>query len=287
MAAGSTGQSGAVWGQVLLNAAKRDNAHGASPYRANSYGLMVGADLLQTPTLVAGGALSWVNSIAEGRAELSGSHARLNSYQATGYFTWKPEHPRTIGLTIDGQLGIAYNDYNQQRQIDFIGQRANAAFGGQQYLLYLRAGYTVPVGETASITPYVGLREVHLRNAAYSEKGADSANLKVNRLVMDWMSHEIGLQGLAVFDTASGFLVPSLKVGWVHSYTNDLIPMSAELGDNAFTSTSTRGGHDGVTLGTGLSYMSSDRVRLGLQYDGELRKDFQKHSAIIKFNYSF
>ncbi len=89
LAAGSQGQRGAVWGQVLVSAAKRDAASAASPYHASSYGVMVGADVIAAPNLAAGAAISWVNSSADGRGAIAGSRTDLDSFQATGYFTWQ------------------------------------------------------------------------------------------------------------------------------------------------------------------------------------------------------
>lgn len=287
MAAGSQGQRGSVWGQFLLNTAKRGDSGGSSPYRAHSYGVIVGADLIGTSNLVAGGALSWVRSSANGRSDLSGSQTRLNSLQATGYFTWQPGEADTPGLTIDGQLGFGYNFYRQKRRIDFLSQTARASFEGQQYLVNVRASYTIPLGDTASITPFAGLREVHLRNAAYAERGAGAANLQVRKLNVDSFGHEIGIQTSAIVESASGSFAPSLKLGWVHNYTNAPIPLTAVLGGVTFTSASARGSRDGAAVGAGLTFTQSDSFRIGVQYDGEFRRAFQSHTATVKLRYNF
>ncbi|AJP71782.1 hypothetical protein TS85_08275 [Sphingomonas hengshuiensis] len=287
LAAGSQGQRGAVWGQMLFNTAKRGVDTGASPYKASSYGVMVGADLFATSNLVAGGALSWVNSTADGRADLTGSRTRLDSVQATGYFTWQPGDPETAGLAIDGQLGFGYNFYRQQRRIDFLGKTAKASFDGQQYLGNLRVSYTVPLSDTASVTPFAGVREVHLKNAGYAETGGGLSNLQVRSLNVDSFGHEAGIQASGIFDSASGRFLPSLKVGWVHNYTNGPIPLTAVLGGVAFTSTSSRGARDGASLGAGLSFLKDDRLQIGVQYDGEVRRAFQSHSATIRVKLNF
>lgn len=70
-------------------------------------------------------------------------------------------------------------------------------------------------------------------------------------------------------------------------YVNGTIPLSAALGGVAFTSASARGSRDGVTVGAGVTAMKSDRVRIGLQYDGERRETFQSHSGSFKPSFSF
>ncbi|WP_448662040.1 hypothetical protein ACG3SL_15330 [Sphingomonas sp. CJ20] len=287
LSAGSQGQRGALWGQLLFNTAKRNNGSAASPYAAHTFGVLAGVDMPATSNLTAGAAISWVNSIANGRGDVSGSRTKLNSFQATGYFSWQPGDPETAGFTIDGQLGFGYNVYSQRRRIDFLGLTAHASFDGQQYLGNLRVSYTVPLGDTASVTPFASVREVHLKNAAYDESGAGTANLQVRSLDADSFGHEIGFQGAAILGGESGRFTPTLKVGWVHNYVNGPIPLTAVLGGVAFTSTSARGARDGATVGAGLTFMQNDRMRIGVQYDGELRSAFQSHSASIKLTANF
>jgi len=286
LAAGSQGQRGAVWGQFLINSATRAAVSAASPYEASSYGVMIGADLIGTSNLIAGGAISWVNSTANGRGNISGSATTLNSFQATGYFTWQPGDPETAGLAIDGQLGFGYNQYDQRRRIDFLGVSARASYDGQQYLGGLRASYTIPLSTSASVMPFASIREVHLHNAGYQERDAGSANLQVSKLDVDSLSHEIGFQGAGIFEGKSGRFAPVLKLGWVHTYTNGPIPLTAVLGGVAFTSTSARGARDGLTVGTGLSFMQTERFRIGVQYDGDLRRDFKSHSGTVKMTFN-
>ncbi len=287
MSAGSQGQRGNVWGQLLFNTAKRGVAAGSSPYAADSFGIIAGVDLIGSSTLLVGGAVSWVNSTANGRADLIGSRTRLDSYQATTYFTWQPGDLENGGFAVDGQLGFGYNAYRQQRRIDFLGRTARASYDGQQYLGSLRVSDTVPLGDSASLTPYAGLRAIHLRNDGYTERQAGTANMQVRRLSVDSLNHEIGVQGGAIYDTGSGRFAPSVKLGWIHNYVNGPIPLTAILGGVTFTSASTRGPRDGAVLGAGLTFSRSDRLRIGVQYDGEIRDAFQSHSGTVKLTVNF
>lgn len=287
MSAGSQGQRGNVWGQLLFNTAKRGVAAGSSPYAADSFGIIAGVDLIGSSTLLVGGAVSWVNSTANGRADLIGSRTRLDSYQATTYFTWQPGDLENGGFAVDGQLGFGYNAYRQQRRIDFLGRTARASYDGQQYLGSLRVSDTVPLGDSASLTPYAGLRAIHLRNDGYTERQAGTANMQVRRISVDSLNHEIGVQGGAIYDTGSGRFAPSVKLGWIHNYVNGPIPLTAILGGVTFTSTSTRGPRDGAVLGAGLTFSRSDRLRIGVQYDGEIRDAFQSHSGTVKLTVNF
>uniref|UniRef100_B0T4N4 Outer membrane autotransporter barrel domain protein n=1 Tax=Caulobacter sp. (strain K31) TaxID=366602 RepID=B0T4N4_CAUSK len=280
-------QNGVVWGQFLFNSSKRDVAAGATSYDATNYGVVVGADVVNTANLVVGGALNWTKTAADGRAELAGSTTRISSVQASGYFTWRPGDARSPGLSMSGQFGVGYNAYRQHRQIDFLGRTASASFDGRQYLGQLRAGYTIPLADAISVTPFASVRAVHLKNDGYTESGAGAANLQVGRLTVDSVSHEIGIQGGATLDTAAGRISPSLKIGWVHNYDNGPIPLNAALGGVAFSSSSARVARDGATVNAGVSFVQNERLRVGVQYDGELRRAFQSHSATVELRYRF
>ena len=78
-----------------------------------------------------------------------------------------------------------------------------------------------------------------------------------------------------------------MKLGWIHNYVNGPIPLTAILGGVTFTSASTRGPRDGAVLGAGLTFSRSDRLRIGVQYDGEIRDAFQSHSGTVKLTVNF
>jgi uncharacterized protein with beta-barrel porin domain len=286
LAAGSPGQEGAFWGQFLANTASRDAAGAASAYDAHTYGVMLGVDLEQSPELLVGGALSWLSSIADGRGDLAGSGTHLTSYQVTAYGTWRPGLLDNR-LVVDGQLGFGYNHFNQNSLIDFLGRDARASYDGQQYLANLRVGYAFSFNNAATLTPFVGFREVHIENSAYSARGAGTANLRVGGLSVDSFTQDLGFKAATQFATDYGQLLPSFKLAWVHDYTHGPIPVTGVLGGVAFTSNSGRVSQDGASVSVNFTLKRSDSFELGLEYDGELRNDFQSHTGLIKALFKF
>ncbi|WP_226016456.1 hypothetical protein [Novosphingobium sp. FKTRR1] len=287
LSAGSQGRRGAIWGQFLVSGARRSNSPEASAYKASNYGVMAGADLASTSSLVAGAAISWVNSSAYGRGQIAGSRVTLDSFQATAYFSLHSGGLGETGLVFDGQFGFGFNHYSQRRQIDFLQATAQASYNGQQYLGNLRASYTIPLAKFASVTPYASIREVHLHNAGYAETGGGAANLKVHKLDVDVFGHELGVQAASIFETASGQIAPNVKLAWAHNYSNGAIPIEAVLGGVTFSSESARTARNGAVLGAGLSFKASDRFMISAQYDGELRRDFKSHSGTVKLTVNF
>jgi outer membrane autotransporter protein len=285
-AAGSAPLQGSLWGQFLAGNATRDQTNGAAGYGATTYGVMAGADFTVTPELTAGVAIDWVTSRANGSEMLAGSNTRLSSYQFTGYASWRPD--RLDGrLVIDGQAGFGQNSFNQTRRIAFLNESANSHYDGQQYLANVVAGYTLDIKGPVSLTPFLSIREVHLDNGAYQENGAGIANLAVGSVSTDSVTQEIGLKAGSQFDTPYGKLFPSVKLGWLHDYTNGPIALTGNLAGIVFASSSARPSADGAALGVSLDLKHTDNFDLTVEYDGEFRKDFQSNTGVVKATFKF
>jgi outer membrane autotransporter protein len=285
--AGSDGQQGALWGQLLAGNATRDQSNGAAGYGATTYGVLAGADFEVTPELLAGVAIDWITSRVTGNDALAGSNTRLSSYQFEGYGSWRPD--RFDGrLTVDGQLGFGENSYNQHRAISYLNLGANAHFDGQQYVASVLAGYRLDIQGPVEVAPYLRLRETHLVNGGYSETGAGLADLAVNGITTDSFTHELGVKAGMEFDTQFGKMFPAVKVGWIHDYTNGPIALTGNLlGGTVFTSATSQPGADGAALGLTLDLKRTDSFSLSIEYDGEYHKDFTSNTGLVNGTWKF
>jgi len=282
---GSDTAERSLWGKLLGGGAMRADDANAAAYTASFTGLLFGADVLRTDQVLAGVAASWVGASVDGADSLNGTSTRLNSYQVTGYMT---AAPAGFGgrLSIDGQLGIGYNTYNQTRQIDFLGARPKASYDGEQYLGSLTIGYAF-IGKTVTLTPYGSLNEAHLINDGYSETGAGVADLQVARTVTDTFSSDLGVRLDRSFDTAYGLVLPSVKLGWAHDYTSGPIPITGTLAGVTFASATARPAADGAAIGAGLVLKRGRQWKFEIEYQGDLRSNFQSHTGAIKATLKF
>jgi outer membrane autotransporter protein len=277
--------SRALWGKVLGGASTGDVSGGA-PFSASLFGAVVGADLIRTDQLYGGVAVSWVGAWASGKGDLAGSTTHLNSYQITAYGSALP-NAMDHRLSIDGQIAIGLNRYDQSRRIDFLNSTARSSYDGEQYVGSLRVGYSF-IGKTMTFTPYAGINEAHLVNHGYAESGAGLADLTVNTLTTDTFQHDIGVRIDGSVDLGGmGTVIPSLKVGWGHTYDNGPVEISGQLAGVAFASSSARPSADGALIGAGLILQQAGRLRVGFEYQGDLRKDFQSHTGSVKLTWKF
>ncbi|MEC4594947.1 autotransporter domain-containing protein, partial [Nitrospirillum amazonense] len=285
-AAGSEGREGVIWGEILGGGVLRGTTTEAAGYRASSSGLVLGADWFASDEVMAGLAFSWVNSASVGQGVMAGSTTRVGSYQLTAYSVWRPDWADQR-LSIEGQVGWGYNHYDQRRIIQFLGARANANYGGEQYLGKVTVGYDLPMATDFTLTPQISVRAVRLTNHDYRERDAGPANLDIDALVTNAITHEVGVKLDTRIDTGIGRLFPDLRVFWVHDYLNGPIATTGALAGVTFASTTGRPQADGLGLALGATVEQSDGFKLRLEYNGEFRHDYQGHSGVLRASWDF
>jgi outer membrane autotransporter protein len=210
----------------------------------------------------------------------------VGSYQLTAYSVWRPDWADKR-LSVDGQVGFGYNHYDQRRAIAFLGARADANYGGEQYLGKVTVGYELPVNSDLTLTPQYSLRAVRLTNHAYDEHDAGIADMAVGAVKADSLTQEVGAKLDMAFSTGLGRLAPDLRVAWVHDYLNGPIASTGVLGGVSFVSTTGRPEADGVALGLGATLQQGDGVSLRLEYTGELRRSYQSHGGMLRASWAF
>ncbi|KPF83418.1 hypothetical protein IP70_18875, partial [alpha proteobacterium AAP38] len=286
LAAGSSSEKGAIWGELLGNSVRRDTTTSAAGYKGNSGGLLTGVDWFATDNLAVGMAFSWMRSNTDGRGPMSGSSTKINSYQLTSYATWRPEWADSR-LSVGGQLGAGYNDFDQKRYVLFLKREARANYGGEQYLGKADIGYDLfRLGDTV-VTPKLSLRAVRLVNHAYEETGADVVNLAVMKVRTDAVTQELGVQAKTTFGSFMGPTTIDLDAGWVHDYLKGPIATTGVLAGVTFSSTTERPAADGVIVRLGATVAHSDSVDFRIEYGGELRSKYLSNTVLVRTTFRF
>ncbi|AUG55464.1 hypothetical protein CSC3H3_21625 (plasmid) [Thalassospira marina] len=281
-AAGGGTRDQAVWGQILGGSAHRAGDNDSDGFTSKSFGLTTGLDHMFTPNMLGGVALSWLRSWTDGSNNSSGSTTQLDSYQLTFYSSYRQNR-----LNIDGQLGAAWNRFDQERAINFLGNTAKADYDGQQYSAAGQVGYDFALSQDAVVTPFAGLRWLHANNDSYQETGAGAANNTVDSQSSDSVTHEIGAKAAWEYDTDMRTLSPQVSLAWVHDYTSSALETTGQIGGTAYRVESERLPSDGAKLSLGLGLTTNDSLNFRLQYDGELRSGYQAQSATFRAIWNF
>ena len=103
----------------------------------------------------------------------------------------------------------------------------------------------------------------------------------------DTFSSEFGVKFDSSYDTAYGKLFPTLKLGWSHTYDNGPIAITGTLAGVTFASASARPAADAAAIGAGLTLQRSGQWKIGVEYQGDIRKDFQSHTGALKATFNF
>ena len=283
VAAGSGVSQGRLWGKILRANADRETATLAAGYSANGSGLVIGADMPVTDTIDAGIALSWLRDIGHSADRFNGTDATIDSYQATAYGTWRPAER----LRLDGQLAYGLARVSQHRYVSVLGSVADADYDGDQLVVGLTASYAMPLGTSASLTPYAGLRAVRVTTQSYDEQGAGLANLHIDDFAATSLRHDIGVKLAGSLKLGDSALNPSLRLGWLHDYRDTPLTTSGTFGASSFTVSSARIASNGLGVGLNVDLATSDRISIGIGYDGEFRSDYQSHTGVIRADFRF
>jgi outer membrane autotransporter protein len=282
-AAGDEYRRSALWGQTLGSRTSQDRTAGSGGYSASTVGLLFGADTQVTDDTITGLAVSWLRGDSKGKGDSAGSTAQVDSYQLSLYGNWRP-----VGAPahVEGLLGVANNQYNQKRTIDFLNRVASAQYQGWQYQAKLGAGYDIPLGGVTA-TPLGSLQVVRVENDAYTERNAGAADLAVDRQGVNSLESELGERLSASVPSDGGLIDGDFQATWVHSFTNSPIAVSAAMGGQSFTNTSARLAADGARLAVGTTLHRLDGLSLRLEYDGEIRVNYRSNTGLFKIRSEF
>ena len=278
-AAGSDVHDASVWGQFLGGGAMRNGNADASGYKTRDFGVAFGLDNRFDSKFMAGLAFSWIRALSQGTDDAAGSSTILDNFQLTQYGTLRDGR-----AFMDWQLAAGWNHFDQKRAIGFLGRTAQADFEGRQYLARVKFGYDFSVMDTmdTTLTPLAGVAWSRSITAAYTEQGAGSANLSVDRRGINAVSHTLGFKVTGNMQAAWGLLKPEARAEWIHDYAQGALPTSGLLGGEAFTSTTPRVASDGARLGLAMTLNTQGDWSLRGEYEAELRNGYQSHAGLVK-----
>ncbi len=122
------------------------------------------------------------------------------------------------------------------------------------------------------VAPFLSLSEAHLSTPHFSESGAGAADLQIGALDTDTVNQKLGASVQGQFESRYGRIAPSIKVAWSHDYTDGPIPISGDLAGQTFANTSSRPNPNGAYVGVAVVLERSRALKVGLEYDGEVRR---------------
>ncbi|WP_297576721.1 autotransporter domain-containing protein [uncultured Deefgea sp.] len=273
-----------AWLKPMGSWANQDDSNGVSGYKADSYGLVLGADRLITDQVRLGGALSYLRSKVDSNSSVAPQSAQVDGYRGIVYGSYSLD-PRT---DVNFQAALGRSHTEGDRAINFGGLNHVASSSYNSWNAHLGAGIarSFNMAEKTTLTPSLRADYMYIHDAAYTETGAGALSLNVN-------------------DNSAQELTFSMDSKLNHAI-NEQVIFTANLGggydtlsqQSSISSAFVGGGAQFITKGLdpspwfargglGLMITNSKALEITARYDVEARNDFVNQTASIKLRMPF
>jgi outer membrane autotransporter protein len=273
---------GAVWAQAYGAWGGFSGTGNASRLDRTVGGFIVGADF---PV-----AANWRAGVAAGYdhtdLDLDGrdSSAGIDSYTLGAY----------AGTRI-GALGLRFGAANTWHNIDtqrnvgfagFAGETGKASYDGNTAQVFGEAGYTLQAG-AAAFEPFANVAYANLHTQGFDEDG-DAAGLSGRGDDTGVTFTTLGLRASTSFDTQGATAILHGMVGWRHAF-GDTTPNATQSlpAGSPFTVSGVPVAKDAAVLQAGMDLKVSDRVKVGLSYQGQLGDGVHQNGVMANLNVKF
>lgn len=273
--------NGGAWLKPFGTWSNQNTDKGVTGFKADTYGLIVGADTIMSDDLRLGLAVSYANTDVK-----STDHRNkldVNSYQATLYGSYTLTDVTELSFQLNG----GFNKNDSKRTINFGGlnREAKGSYDSYSFQIGTGIGHVVTLGEGLTIAPAARIDYSYISNDSYTETGAGALNLHVKSQSSKQLVPMVSAK--LTKDVSDGFSV-TVNAGVGYDLINDR---------NSATSNYVGGGASFVTeglksspwlarTGAGLTY-NAGAYDLTLRYDREDRGGFDAQTASIRARMPF
>ena len=272
-----------VWLKPFGSWADQGDRNGVSGYKADTYGMVFGADGALHSGIRAGAAFAYAKVDVQGRSATAPQSADIDVYQLVGYGS-RSLDART---DLDFRAGLGRNTNRGRREIALNSSVASANYDSQTVHAGLGVSRRYARGPRTTLTPSVRADYTRIDEKAYTETGAGALNLSVDgRTTQSLIMLLAGRLDHQLDDRTT--LIASVGAGY------DALTRQAAI-------TATFAGAPGASFvthgidpspwlargGLGLAYRTKWGVELTARYDVEVRQDFVNQSASLKARWIF
>jgi outer membrane autotransporter protein len=278
----------AVWGQAFGGQANQNDRAGASGYRADYNGMLIGADTAIGDQWRAGGLFSYANTSIANSGDNVGSSGHVSAYGLTGYAGYAAEK-----WYLNLFAGAAQQKYSTFRNVNFSGFNggASGSFDGMQYIASAQAGYPIKLDATTTVTPIAGVTYSRLRQDGYTESGSVAA-LQIGSASTSSIKSDLGAKLERSFKTSYGDMIPSAQLSWRHEYRNTGLQSVGNFaadttGTTSFTTQGAEPEKDTGVLVLGVTLARSQNLTLAAHYTLEAAGGYNAQTADVRLRYQF
>lgn len=192
---------------------------------------------------------------------------------------------------VNGVLGYGDNDYDIKRTTNFDNRTAYGKPSGSQFTVNVNGGY-VAKSQNIAYGPTLGLRYNRVSIDGYTEKGADSLNMKVNDQQVDSFVMSVGAQASVTIDAGKDSkVIPNIRASYEHEFGNDSRTIISELVSQPgipMRSQTLEPDRDRFRLGAGVQVLFTRDVAAAIDYEAVIgQNDFSDNTVKGEIRYQF
>lgn len=268
-----------VWGTSAGSGAKVNARSSVPEFKEEMGGLMLGIDYQATENIIFGAAGAFTSQSL--KQEGGSGSSTIKSYQGYLYSVWD-ELQDGEGLYVNSALGIGTMEFETDRYIGFMNQKARSDHSGLSWKASAGIGYNFITGNW-SLRPGLETDYVYLKENSFSESGAGHLNLDINSHDSQSLQSRIGVNVSRAYRFRQALLMPELRLHWAREFFPDASDIKAAFngGGRYFKAPGRDIPKNSGVLGVALNARFSDKISAGLDYEYTFMEGNQGHEQKI------
>lgn len=275
-----------IWADGFGYFGHQDTKAGFNGYNVNTWGTVVAVEMPLFCGLRVGLGAGYAYTDLDERE--FGDDTDIHNYQGTLYLSYD-----TNPWYIDGGFSFGWNRYDGARHVSFTGidRTASAEYNGQEYSGFVTTGYQY-FCNCFEITPYASLLYSHLHLDDYTETGADSLNLHVEKQNYNFWESSLGIKVAYLFKTECGAYIPELHTAWLYDFNGEGLNVDASftgIGAAAGSFNNRGPGFDRNiwNIGGSITCFANDDFSIQAVYDYEKSSTYYDHQGLLELSYYY
>ena len=272
--------NGRGWIKPLGSWAKQDNSDAAYGYKAQTSGVVLGADSERGESSRIGAAFAYTNSNVDSND--SAQHANVDSYQAVLYGNISLNQ----NYEVNWQADYGYNKNTGSRDISFVNRTASSDYSSSSVHVGTGVAHSMQLSGQTRFIPSIRADYTSITDKAYTETGAGALNLAVNgRTTNAFIIEASGKVSHSLDDTSN--VSANLGVGYDTLAKQNSITAAFQGGGAAFTTVGIKPSSTLVRAGLGYAKSTAGGIDIMARYDIEARSGFTAQTVSVKFRKAF
>ena len=274
---------GNIWFKPFGSWANQADQDGVAGFESRASGMALGVDVAYNSSTRLGFALTYADVKTDGKSQVAPNQADISLYQFVGYGS------SNLGnnLVLDYQMGVGQNKTKGVRNIVLAGLTADSDYDAKLSTVGMGLTRLYAVNESTAFVPSVRADYTHIRDAGYTETGAEELNLIVKRRATEQLL--VAFDAKVDHDFNSGVKL-TFNAGFGYDALAKQSAITAAFAGAPGASFTTTGLETDPwirRLGVGLSSKAGNGPDFSARLDAEHRKGFSNQTASVNVRWDF